>query len=159
MNVSTRKILIVSCGNSMAGDDALGPQVTALLRKNPPDNVRIVDLDMNPAGLMDHLDGQDALFIIDAVRWPGKEVASLIDLDWSQAKEARLANDDCFSTHGFSIANQIELAENLKILPPTVRLFGLIVDSTEIGKKINDPLEKAVPDLLERIRTNLQQMS
>lgn len=159
LSVSAKKVLIVSCGNRMAGDDALGPQVTAALRKNPLEHVQIVDLDMNPAGLLDHLDGQDVLFIIDAVRWPGRDVAELIDLDWPEAKEAKLANDDCFSTHGFSIANQIELAENLQILPPTVRLFGLVIESTEMGKTLTDPLAKAIPDLAERIRTHLKKLA
>lgn len=121
-------ILIASCGNPDAGGDAFGPMVTAALRRLEPDAIRIADLGMRPAALLDHLEGISGLIIVDAVHVPGERVGRLIDVDWFDADRPKLAHDDPMSTHGLSIGRQLELAQRLSLLPRHVRLIGCVID-------------------------------
>src|SRR5690606_20782439 len=99
-----------ACGNVMASDDAFGPLVARELRRTDPPGVDVIDLDIRPAALLDHLAGRAGLIILDAVHAPDSEPGTVLDIDWFSEARPALLNDDTMSTHGLSIGMQLELA-------------------------------------------------
>lgn len=127
-------VLVAACGNAMAGDDALGPMAAAAVRRLGLPGVEVVDLDLRPAALLDCLGRpRRLLLVIDAVDMPGAPPAALVDCDWQQTGRPALMHDDVLSTHGLSIASQLELAGKLGMLPKEVRLLGAVVEHTALG--------------------------
>ncbi len=122
------RILIASCGNPDAGADAFGPAVTAALRSQAPPHMKVVDLGIRPAALLDHLQDVDELIIVDAALLPDAR-EPLLDIDWDSPDRPPLAHDDPMSTHGLSIAHQLELARALGLLPPHVRLIAATINA------------------------------
>jgi len=132
-------ILIACCGNDMAGDDALGSLVAAALRRQPTLPATLIELGMRPAALLDHLAGQRALLLVDAARVDPStngdaDAKNLIDVDFFAPHCPPLVHDDALSTHGLSIADQLELARRLDMLPPVVRLIGAAVETLALGR-------------------------
>ncbi|MFI5380272.1 MAG: hydrogenase maturation protease, partial [Tepidisphaerales bacterium] len=115
-------LLILCFGNPMAGDDAFGPMVARELSALHDPRLNVVDLSReSPAAMLDHLDSQSALIIVDAVTGPGIAPGQLIDIDWHDQARPNLVHDSALSTHGLSVANQLELAERLGMLPASIR--------------------------------------
>ncbi len=132
-------ILIACCGNAMRGDDAFGSLVAEAMRREPPLPATLVELGMRPAALLDHLPGQRVLLLVDAARVDAPtdddaDANHLIDVDFFDPERPALVHDDALSTHGLSIADQLELARRLGMLPPVVRLIAAPVTTVALGR-------------------------
>lgn len=139
MNNSPANLLVAACGNLMASDDAFGPLVAGELRGREVPGVEVVDLDIRPAALLDHLAGRTGLILVDAMFVPDTVPGRVLDMDWFGSAPPELANDDTMSTHGLSIAMQLDMAERLGMLPPFVRLIGVSIDRTPPGRREHQP--------------------
>jgi len=149
--------LIAACGNIQAGDDALGPLAANELRRLALSDVEVVDLDIRPAGLVDHLmTPRDTLIVVDAVTIAGAESGSIVDVDWRSGDRPRLVHDDVLSSHGLSIAHQIELAEKLGMLPLRVRLIGAVIAGARVGQNTGGALLSTVGAVVDRIADYLR---
>lgn len=137
-------ILVAACGNIMASDDAFGPLVARELRHRAPAGIEVTDLDIRPAALLDYLTGKDGLILVDAVHAPSLEIGELIDIDWFSPDRPALINDDTMSTHGLSLAMQLNLAKQLDLLPPRVRLIAVAIEPVSVGQPISDHLPRSV---------------
>jgi len=148
-------ILVAACGNTLAGDDAFGPLVARELAGRKLEGVEVVDLGMRPAGLLDHLPGRRAVILVDAARLEGAAEGEQMDVDFFAPGRPELCADRTTSTHGLSLAGQLELAQALGMLPAVVRLVALLVESTRIGIE-GRVAERAVKDaaamIVERVR-------
>ncbi len=147
MNDPGQTILVAACGNVMASDDAFGPLVARALRSHSLPSVEVVDLDIRPAALLDYLSGKDGLILVDAVHapdTPGLDPGRVLDIDWFSPDRPGLVNDDTMSTHGLSIAMQLDLAERLDLLPSRVRLIAVCIEPAQVGQPQSDYLPKAV---------------
>ncbi len=146
-------ILVATCGNVMAGDDALGPLVARALRQFELPGVKVADLDLRPAALLDLLEHpRRLLIIVDAVRIDDAALGEVIDLDWCSGDRPTLVHDDVLSTHGLSIANQLELAEPLGMLPAKVRLIGAAIADAVIGEHVSAGNHGAIDAVVARVR-------
>lgn len=130
-------LLVAACGNVMASDDAFGPLVAHELRHRSLPGVDVIDLDIRPAALLDHLAGRTGLILVDAAHAPDAEPGEVLDIDWFDPKRPELVNDDAMSTHGLSIASQLELAQRLGMLPERVRLIAAVVEPHGVGDPVS----------------------
>lgn len=144
MGDTGRNILIAACGNVMASDDAFGPRVASELRQRDLPGVEVVDLDIRPAALLDYLPGKSGLVLIDAVVAPGVEPGRVLDLDWFSPQRPELINDDTMSTHGLSIAMQLDLAKKLGLLPKRVRLVAACIEPAKVGEPASDRMPQMI---------------
>ncbi len=139
-------------GNPHAGDDAFGSLVAGRLLELSDPRLRVVDLSReSPTALLDHIDPQSNLVIVDAVTGPGISPGQLIDIDWRDQARPNLVHDSALSTHGLSVANQVELADRLGMLPAHVRLIGAGVGDPSIGTMPSRILLAAVEGAVNRI--------
>jgi hydrogenase maturation protease len=127
-------ILIVACGNVLAGDDAFGPLVAQRLRQLSPKGTEIIDLGTKPAGLLDHLPGRHGVIIVDAAEPSSGSAGELIDMDFMSSCRPPLRHDVALSSHGLSIAHELALARTLGMLPVHVHLIAAATGTTQIGE-------------------------
>ena len=144
-------ILIAAFGNEMAADDAFGHLVAEVLRVEAPPELDILSLGMKPASLFDHLADRRALCVIDAAHADDLPPGTLLEIDFFAPNRPRLAHDTALSTHGLSVADELELAKQLGLCPEQVRLVAVIADSVEIGRPPSEPVLQQVPAAVERI--------
>jgi hydrogenase maturation protease len=145
------RVLVATCGNCLAGDDAFGPLVGRRLRELELPGVKVVDLDLKPAALLDHLPWPDCLILVDAVDaadWPEQE---LIDIDLSKEELPALLHDDALSSHGLGLADQLELARRLHLLPHKLHFLGAALRAAQIGTAARPQLAQLVQATLERV--------
>lgn len=140
-------ILIACVGNADVAGDDLGPRVARRLRERRPADFEVVDLGSAPGRLLDMLGGRRTLIIVDAVIGHPRFDGPLIDLEWPTASPVRSAAPRR-STHGLSIADQLELAERLDLLPPHVRIVGWQVNGAGV---IHGVADAAVDRVVARI--------
>jgi hydrogenase maturation protease len=154
-NTPVQPILVAACGNTLAGDDAFGPLVARALGARTPPGVEVIDLGMRPAGLVDHLPGRRGVILVDAALSPDHAAGALLDLDFFDPRRPALCADRLTSTHAFSLAGQLELAQALGMLPPVVRLVALVARNTQVGSAAAIPaqtLHDAADLILNRIQ-------
>jgi hydrogenase maturation protease len=151
----TPACLIACCGRPTAGDDALGPLVARMLRaEGLPPGVELVDVGASPAKLLDHLGNRTALIVVDAMAIAGHTAGELIDCSWEDARHAVFGCDaPTSSTHGLGLAHQLALAEALGLLPRSVRLIGLTIEQTSIGRDPGDAVRRHLPKLVGSVRS------
>lgn len=146
MGVSTAPLLIAGFGNSLAGDDAFGPLVIDLLQAMSLPEVELAAIGMQPFGLVHRLnERRQGLVIVDASQAtaefpPGK----LLNVDFFAREDLQLVHDLVLSTHGLSVANELELARKLGVLPPRVRLVAATVESVKIGAPATTTIRRLV---------------
>lgn len=127
-------VLVACCGNALAGDDAFGPAVAETLRRNRVENVEVLDLRLDPASLVERLEGRRMLVVVDAARIPQTPAGRVVALDWRTEARSALPVGSPMGTHGISIADQLMLAESLGMLPPIVWLVVMTLDDAHIGQ-------------------------
>jgi hydrogenase maturation protease len=144
-------ILVAVFGNEMAADDSFGPRVAQALRAMAIPRVEVVNLGMKPAALLDHLAGRRALCVVDAACCEDMPPGTLIEADFFAADRPALVHDAALSTHGLSIADELELAERLGMCPQDVRLVAVVAGTVEVGQFASDEVLRQVSVAAERI--------
>ena len=136
----------------MAGDDAFGPLVADHLRTRTHVDADVLDLGMKPLALLNHLAGRSALIVVDAAL-PGGDFPSgrLIDLEYSRRACPQLLHDASLSSHGLSLADELELAREVEMLPEQVFVVAAAISNAIIGQPPSDQIRRLVQPAAERI--------
>jgi hydrogenase maturation protease len=122
-------IRIIGVGGPL-GDDRAGLEAARRLAAAPPPGCEIVAADRPGLGLIELLEGADAVIIIDAVR-SGAPPGTLHDLDLSRLASGVSA---AVSSHAFGVAAALQLAAQLGHRPAHGRVLGVeIAPGTACG--------------------------
>jgi hydrogenase maturation protease len=145
-------VLVAGIGNSDRGDDGFGPAVARRLRGETLPGVRIVERRGDILALIADWDGFAAVVLVDAAA-STTELGRLhrFDLD-----ERPLPIGSAYrSTHGFGVAEAVELARSLGRLPPRVVLY--LAEGTDFspGAPLSPAVAKAVDEAAARIAAEL----
>jgi hypothetical protein len=76
---------------------------------------------------------------------------TLIEGDFFDPARPRLAHDRVLSSHGLSIADQLELAARLDLLPENVHLVAVGLGSAQRGRPPGTAVVRQVPAAASRI--------
>lgn len=140
-------------GNMDGGDDAFGAWVARRLVRENLAAIRVLDLAReHPTALLDQLELTRGLMVVDAVRAPGCPSGQLIDVDWRTEARPHLVHDVPLSSHGLSVANQLELAQRLGLLPSQVRLIGRVAEEAHVGADASEDLPQTVEEAVRLIQ-------
>lgn len=133
------------------GDDQVAWRLVERLGMRPSINAHVVALS-DPWRLHDHLEGCDRLIVVDACAGldnPG----TISRLEWP---DARIQQQHSHSTHGIGVADALQLAEKLELLPSKVILFGVeLADCQPVGS-LSEAAEVALSELEEMILLEIQ---
>jgi len=146
-----RKKLIAGVGNILLGDEGVGVHaVRELTAQGLPGGVDAIDAGTALGDLLGEFSRYGTLILVDAVRGGGKpgdlyrfEIRSRGDL-------AGVAVP--LSLHEFGVAEALDQARALSLLPPRVVLFGMEPGSLAPGMELSAPCARALPELVRRIR-------
>jgi hydrogenase maturation protease len=138
-------MLIIGVGNEFRGDDAAGLVAARRLRES---GLVVEEHQGDMAALIGRWKGADCLIIIDAAA-PGRTPGAIYRLDASTASlDRELFNT---STHGFGLAEAIEVSRALGTLPPHVLVFGIEARNLAMGIGVSAEVEAALPPLMDEV--------
>ena len=137
-------MLIIGCGNLHRGDDSAGIMVVERLRAL---GIAAEACAGEASELIGAWSGVDDVIVIDAVV-TGAAVGSVHVWDGRHPLEFGKSSG---STHGFGVAQAIELARVLNCLPSRVRVYGIEGKKFKIGSGVSPEVERATEEVVRRI--------
>ena len=137
-------MLIIACGNRQRRDDGAGILVAEHLRKL---GIEAVTRTGEAAELIEAWKGTDDVIVVDAVA-TGAPAGTVHAWDGRRLLSSRGATA---STHGFGVAEAIELARVLNRLPRRLRVYGIEGRRFEPGAEISPEVQGAVEEVVRRI--------
>jgi len=149
---SVSRLLVIGIGNPDRGDDAAGRRVAGLLRGTMPAKIEIVEHDGEATALLAYLDGVGTAFLVDACA-SGAPAGTVWRFDVAAAPlPERIFN---LSTHGLGLAEALELARALGLLPKHCIAYAVEGASFAVGAPLSAPVKTAVVTIAERIRAEI----
>jgi hydrogenase maturation protease len=138
-------IAVIGLGNVLMGDDAVGPYVVACLEAHYdfPPGVELIDAGTPGHELAVHLEGRDAVIVVDAVGAPGEP-----------GKVVLYEGDDVAGRPLPAVASSHEpgLRDALLSLdfsgrgPRQTLLVGVVPESVGLGTGLSRPVQRSVPE-------------
>lgn len=145
-------ILVIGIGNAFRGDDAAGLIIATHLHERAIDGVKIKNQSGEGLSLMECWQGTETVFIIDAVS-SGSQPGTIFRLDAN--KESIPGKFFHYSTHAFSVAEAVELARTLDLLPKQLIIYGIEGINFQIGAQLSIEVSSAIDDVLARLLTDI----
>lgn len=146
------RIAVIGVGNPDRGDDAAGRLVARCLRGLLPGNVTVGEHPGEGAGLLDLLEGADEALLIDAWKsGPEPGVIHRIDLSRDPLPEGLAGT----STHGFGLAEALELGQALGTLPKRCIVYAIAGSRFEIGVRPSAKVAETVTAVARQILSDL----
>ena len=151
--MSDGRRLIIGIGNPERGDDAVGWEVVRLLRGRLPAGVGLVHHAGEATAILTDLEGADAAFLVDAAA-SGAEPGRLRRFDVAGgALPSGLAE---LSSHGFGLAQAIELARALGSLPRRCIVYAIEGHRFEPGTPPSFEAMRGAVEAADRILDELR---
>jgi hydrogenase maturation protease len=142
--------LVIGVGNSMRGDDAVGPVVAASLGDQAEAQVIVSDGD--PGVLIELWKEAGRVVIVDAMA-SGRPVGDVFVFDASSTPLP--AGIRLGSSHHLGVAEAVELARVLERLPECVIVVGVEAGSFETGADLSTSVRGAVPSAVAAVERAL----
>ena len=145
---STPAIRIIGVGNEYRGDDAVGILIARRLATLLPQTVVIIEHSGDGATLMDQWRGADLAIIVDAAK-SGVPAGTIHRLD--PRKETIPSDFLHHSSHAFAVAEAVEVARRLGLLPPEMLIFGLEGIDFGAGSPLSPAVDHAQTAVIDEI--------
>lgn len=149
MGAERRGVLVIGLGNSLAGDDGIGPAALALLARSgrAPPGVELVDGGTLGLRLLPLLAGASAAILVDAVRLdaPAGTLVRLTAEDLARSVPPRL------SSHELGVLDLLGAARLAGTLPPRLVVLGVVPARIAWGEPLSAEAASALPALVQRI--------
>jgi hydrogenase maturation protease len=150
------RVVVVGIGNPDRGDDAFGRVVAARLRGRLPGHVRLIEQDGEATALLDRLGEADVAILVDAaVSGAAPGDVRRFDVASQPLPAAKFG----MSTHGFGLAEAVELARILGKLPSRCIVYAVEAASFELGAPLSPELVEAVEDVAARVIAEAEERS
>ncbi len=136
---------IICCGNRERGDDGAGVLVARRLRDF---DIEAETRTGEALELIETWSGANDVIVVDAVV-TGAPVGAVLRLEGRQVTGLRSLPGS--STHGFDVAEAIELARTLGRLPERLRVYGIEGQRFELGTEVSPQVRRAVEEVARQI--------
>jgi hydrogenase maturation protease len=147
------KRLIIGVGNPDRGDDAVGRIAAKWLRGRIDDGIEILESDGEVTALIECLENNDTVYLIDAAA-SGRAPGSIhrFDANAGPLPQTFFA----LSTHGFGLAEAVELARAVHSLPSTCVIYAVEGACFAAGMPLSDAVAGAAEKVMERLLGEFQ---
>jgi hydrogenase maturation protease len=140
--------LVLAVGNRFRRDDGVAPAVLDELRRRDDlagggsdTSVELVELDGEPARLVDAWEGRRCVVLLDAIHDPDRAPGEVVVIDDTDD----LGRWDCgWSSHSGGVSEALRLGEVLARLPDRVVVVGVVVGDVGDGPGLSGPVRAAV---------------
>jgi hydrogenase maturation protease len=143
-------LVVIGAGNPMRGDDAAGVALARRLRRR--DGVRVLEQSGEATALVEALRGARAAIVLDAAAGTEPGRVTRFDVAAQPLPRSLLSR----STHGFGVADGIELARALGALPPACVVYALEGVQFDTGAALSAALEAALPEAAARVESEIE---
>jgi hydrogenase maturation protease len=133
--------LVIGVGNPHRGDDGAGRAVARRLKSLARQAFDIEEANGEAASLLSLFQGRDMVVLVDACQ-SGEPSGSVQRFDVSRAPLPSTVR--AISSHGFGVADAIELARSLGELPSKIVVIAIECQSFEHGTVLTPDVERAV---------------
>jgi hydrogenase maturation protease len=135
-------VMVIGVGNAFRGDDQTGLEVVRRLGDlDGQIGITVHAHEGTPVGLLDLWDGAEAVVLVDSMR-SGVAPGSITRID--ATTEAIPLPLGSASSHAVGVAEAIELARALEILPSTVVVYGVEGASYEAGAPLTESVAAVI---------------
>jgi len=138
---------VIALGNTLRGDDGIGPAVIDTLRELSAPDLRLIDLGGDALDLLDHLQGSEPILLVDCAKM-GLQPGEIRRLNVERDQLNRL--DQIISLHGLSFPEIYRLAVGLGPVPPC-RLIGVEPASIEFGRDLSPEVKASIPSVIQLV--------
>lgn len=150
--MQTARRLVVGIGNPDRGDDAAGPEVVRHLEKAAPPGITLIRHAGDAAMLLEHLQNAKLAILIDA-SLSGAASGTIHRFDVvAGALPSALSR---LSSHGFGLAQAIELARALGTLPRGCVIYAIEGERFLAGAPLTPSVARAAASVAERVLAEL----
>ncbi|MCL5036166.1 MAG: hydrogenase maturation protease [Chloroflexi bacterium] len=144
------KVVVIGLGNTILGDDGIGPLIVEELRPRlESEGVTVVTGAFHSFDLMEKMVGFSRAFIVDAIQVEEGEEGDLMVFTLEELlKHAMLE-----SPHRANLLGAIKVGKKMGLsLPSEITVFGIRVRfDLEITEDLSDKISAAYPGLLQKI--------
>ena len=147
-------VLVIGVGHADRGDDAAGLVVADRVRATAPRGVEVIEHSGDLISLMDAWAGRERVYLIDAVVAGGGPGTVLRFDARADPPPARFGRQ---GTHGAGVAEAIELARVLGLLPSRLTIYGITGSSFTLGAGLSPAVLRAVSAVCAQVRDELTQ--
>ncbi|WP_287788185.1 hydrogenase maturation protease [Acidiphilium sp.] len=144
--------LVIGLGNPDRGDDALGLHVARRVAALCVPGVAVMEADGDMLALLDRWAGATHVLVVDAaapITRPGR-IHRFDPLFGPLPRDLALG-----STHVFGLAEAVELARTLGLLPRRMTIYAVEAGGFEFGAALSPAVEAAVGPVAGRIAAEL----
>lgn len=152
MTPDRSRCIVLGVGNPDRGDDAAGRKVARLMRWMTPHHVEVTEHDGEATDLLSRIEGAAAAFLVDACV-SDNPVGTVHRFDVNAAPLPQRMFS--VSTHGFGLAEAIELARALGCLPPRCVVYAITGEAFETGAPLSPPVAAAIGDVARKLLTEI----
>lgn len=139
---------VIGVGNRDRGDDAAGPEVARRLAAHPRPDTHVMECDGRLGALFDAITCGRRVIVVDAMS-SGAPPGSIRRFDALAAPLPAIFGT--LSTHGFGVAEAVELARTLGRLPDSLEVIGIEGASWELGAAMTPEVERAVAKVIREL--------
>lgn len=142
--------LIACFGNTLMGDDAVGPAVLELLKIEAlPPGTTLRDLQNPGVDVLLHLEGVQHLILIDALA-SDDAPGTLRIFDRETLLEIPV--DPRSSPHQPSLLETLQMARVLQLLPEQIHLIAISAKNFNMGETLSGEVLAALPMAVDAVR-------
>jgi hydrogenase maturation protease len=145
-----KTIKVCGVGSVLLGDDAVGPYAARWIASNYEfgTGVEVEDLGTPGLDLIAYMTGMDVLILIDSV--DNHEPAGTVTV-YDKALITRHRPAVRLDPHSPCITESIFVAELAGDGPEEVYLIGVTGEEFEVGSPLSEPVQNAIPLLMEKV--------
>lgn len=149
------KLAVVGVGNPIMGDDGLGERIVEELEELPETDTE--DVTLTHAGTtaffaLEAMSGCEEAVVIDALA-TGEEPGTIQRYRWVDGSFAGDVPE--ITMHDFSFVEALHAGREAYDLPDELLIFGVEPERIEASMELSEPVEEAVPELVELVLDRL----
>ena len=148
------KVAVIGIGQSLRGDDGVGLEAVRQWREKFPETasspeVRIEASELPGLALLDLLEDVDTAILIDAIQ----STTSPGTIHHLSEEELSTFAADSKNAHGWGVAETLHMGRLLdKINGIPIRLIGIEIKQTVVGREISEELREQFPAICDAIQ-------
>ena len=151
------RVVVIGVGNRYRRDDGAGPAVLdALAHTGAARRARLVELDGEPARVVEAWTGADVAFVVDAVRTAGAAAGTVHRIEEPDSGELADGAGRAAGSHALGIGSAAALGRALGRLPERLVVFGITGDDFGHGEQVSAPVAVAVAAVAAQVAAEVE---
>jgi hydrogenase maturation protease len=141
-------VRVIGIGNPLRGDDAIGLLVARRVRELVDPEVEVMELEGEPARLIDAWHGAGLAVVVDALKSDAPEGAVV---RFDATADPLPPSVSASSTHALGLGEAIEIARVLDRLPEHLVVFGIQGTRFQAGSDLSPAVAAAIEPAAEAV--------